>query len=142
MELQHDDPRQVTTAENPLIPQDPDPVADLPATEPVALIPPDRTTAALRRCTALATRARADLLTHGRHDAAAELSALLDEIAGWTPSGLADPDPTMTVLAAAALQDLAARLPVPAPSGLDVRIEEVVGLLRGVMDRGPVAAWA
>jgi hypothetical protein len=48
----------------------------------------------------------------------------------------------MTVLAAAALQDLAARLPVPAPSGLDVRIEEVVGLLRGVMDRGPVAAWA
>ena len=142
MELQHDGPRHVTTTESSPIPQSPTLADDLPDAEPSALIPPDRTTAALRRCTALATRARADLLTHGRREAAAELAALLEEIADWSPEGLVDPDPTMTVLAAAALQDLAARLPVPAPSGLDARIDEVVRLLGGVMDRGHVGAWA
>ena len=142
MELQHDGPRHVTTAETSPIPQSPTLADHLPDAEPSALIPPDRTTAALRRCTALATRARSDLLTHGRREAAAELAALLEEIADWSPEGLVDPDPTMTVLAAAALQDLAARLPVPAPSGLDARIDEVVRLLGGVMDRGHVGAWA
>ena len=88
MELQHDGPRHVTTAESSPIPQSPTLADDLPDAEPSALIPPDRTTAALRRCTALATRARADLLTHGRHEAAAELAALLEERSAWGPQGV------------------------------------------------------
>ena len=105
-------------------------------------IPADLSTAALRRCTALATRARADLLTRGRQDAAAQLAALLEEIGSWGASHLVDPDPTMVVLAAAALQDLADRLPVPAPAGLGVRIELALALLHAVMDQGRVAAPA
>ena len=105
-------------------------------------IPADLSTAALRRCTALATRARADLLTRGRQDAAAQLAALLEEMGSWEASHLVDPDPTMVVLAAAALQDLADRLPVPAPAGLEERIELVLAVLHAVMDRGRVGAPA
>lgn len=105
-------------------------------------IPADLSTAALRRCTALATRARADLLTRGRQDAAAQLAALLEEMGSWEASHLVDPDPTMVVLAAAALQDLADRLPVPAPAGLEERIELVLAVLHAVMDRGRVGATA
>ncbi|OFT54304.1 hypothetical protein HMPREF3159_10370 [Brachybacterium sp. HMSC06H03] len=105
-------------------------------------IPADLSTAALRRCTALATRARADLLTPGRQDAAAQLAALLEEMGSWKASHPLDPDPTMVVLAAAALQDLADRLPVPAPAGLEVRIELVLAVLHAVMERGRVAAPA
>ena len=105
-------------------------------------IPAELSTAALRRCTALAARARADLLTRGRQEAAAQLAALLEEMGSWEASHLVDPDPTMVVLAAAALQDLADRLPVPAPAGLEVRIELVLAVLHAVMDRGRVAAPA
>ena len=132
MELQHDGASDGTTA----------PDIATPPTEPAALIGPDLTTASLRRCTALATRARADLLVHGRHGASAELAGLLEEMARWEPAALVDPDPTMTVLAAAALQDLAARLPDAAPTDLPARIDTVVALLRGVMDRGSVRASA
>ncbi|WP_341855443.1 hypothetical protein [Brachybacterium sp. GPGPB12] len=105
-------------------------------------IPADLSTAAARRCTALATRARADLLTRGRQDAAAQLAALLEEMGSWEASHLVDPDPTMVVLAAAALQDLADRLPVPAPASLEVRIDLVLAVLHAVMDRGRVGAPA
>lgn len=105
-------------------------------------IPAELSTAALRRCTALATRARADLLTPGRQEAAAQLAALLEEMGCWEASHLVHPDPTMVVLAAAALQDLADRLPVPAPAGLEVRIELVLAVLHAAMDRGRVAAPA
>lgn len=105
-------------------------------------IPADLSTAALRRCTALATRARADLLTRGRQDAAAQLAALLEEMGSWEASHLVDPDPTMVVLAAAALQDLTDRLPVPDPAGLEVRIDLVLAVLHAVMDRGRVGAPA
>lgn len=113
-----------------------------PHAAPVTPIDPDRSTAALRRCTALATRARADLLTSGRHDASAQLADLLEEMAGWDPAALVDPDPTMTVLAAAALQDLADRLAAPAPAGLDARIDGVLDVLHAVMEQGRVAAPA
>ena len=105
-------------------------------------IPAELSTAALRRCTALAARARADLLTRGRQEAAAQLAALLEEMGSWEASHLVYPDPTMVVLAAAALQDLADRLPVPAPAGLEVRIELVLAVLHAVMDRGRVVAPA
>ncbi|MEO2099154.1 hypothetical protein ACIGH6_08960 [Brachybacterium paraconglomeratum] len=116
----------------------------IPSPDAVAAtsIPADLSTAALRRCTALATRARADLLTPGRQDSAAQLAALLEEMGSWKASRLIDPDPTMVVLAAAALQDLADRLPVPAPAGLEVRIELVLAVLHAVMERGRVAAPA
>jgi hypothetical protein len=143
MELQHDGPSDRTTVTDgegaAAVLQMPLPPREQPAT----VIAPDHSTAVLRRCTALATRARADLLlTRGRQDASAELARVLAEMAPWDPAALVDPDPTMTVLAAAALQDLAARLPSPAPAGLDTRIEEALPLLRTVMDRGRVSASA
>jgi hypothetical protein len=104
------------------------------------LLPPDRhsvridpetSTAHLRRCTALAARARVELLTPRRRTAAEELSEVLSVMEAWTPASLVDPDPTMTVLAAAALQDLAERLPETAE--LALRIPSVLDLLREVM---------
>lgn len=114
------------------------PSPDGPARRREHRIDPETSTALLRRCTALATRARADLLTPGRHDAADELAALLAVMETWTPEALADPDPTMTVLAAAALQDLAARLPEPAAARLGDPVDAVIALLREVMVGGRV----
>lgn len=142
MELEHERPNGGTTAPSAGTTEAARHVPVLPHEVPATLIAPDLSTAALRRCTALATRARADLLTRGRQDASAQLAEVLEEMSRWEPAALVDPDPTMTVLAAAALQDLAARLPSPAPSALEARIEAVLPLLRAVMDRGHVAATA
>ncbi|GAA4527142.1 hypothetical protein GCM10023160_22920 [Brachybacterium paraconglomeratum] len=97
--------------------------------------------AMLRLCTALAARARVELLTPRRRAATEELSALLGAMGEWPPELLDAPDPTMTVLCAAALQDLAARLP---DSGgvLSVRVEAALALLHGLMAEGRIAAPA
>lgn len=97
--------------------------------------------AMLRRCTALAARARVELLTESRRTAADELSGLLGTMGEWSPESLEAPDPTMTVLCAAALQDLAARLPDPG-GVLSMRVEAALVLLHGVMAEGRIAAPA
>ena len=108
----------------------------------------ESTTLLLRRCTALAARARVDLLTPGRGGAAAELGEVLDRMRSWDPSALEAPDPTMTVLAAAALQDLAERLRLaarqqePGPCSLLADIEAALGVLEGIMTGGRVEALA
>lgn len=94
---------------------------------------PESATAMLRRCTALATRARVELLTPHHRPATAELTALLAEMAHWDETGAHDPDPTMTVLAAAALQDLAERLGDPGAEGLAAGVHEVLDVLHGMM---------
>lgn len=114
---------------------------NLPQRSP-SVIGPEISTPVLRRCTALATRARVDLLTPSRHTAADELEHLLASLESWDPTALADPDPTMTVLAAAALQDLAGRLPAPARSTLGARIESALTLLRTLMDGARQSAMA
>lgn len=95
----------------------------------------------LRRCTALAARARVELLTESRRTATEELSALLGTMGERSSDLLEAPDPTMTVLCAAALQDLAARLPDP-DGVLAARVEAVLALLHGAMAEGRVAAPA
>lgn len=97
--------------------------------------------AVLRRCTALAARARVELLTASRRTASDDLSVLLSSMGEWSPELLDAPDPTMTVLCAAALQDLAARLPDP-DGLLAARVEAVLVLLHDVMAGGRVAAPA
>ncbi|ATG51948.1 hypothetical protein CFK38_10780 [Brachybacterium vulturis] len=107
------------------------------------LIQPDSETATmlLRRCTALAARARVDLLTPSRCEAADELLDLLAQMESWDPAALGTPDPTMTVLAAAALQDLAERLHLaqqrqePTPSALTTSTDAVLDVLQGIMVR-------
>ncbi|AXK45153.1 hypothetical protein DXU92_12425 [Brachybacterium saurashtrense] len=94
---------------------------------------PESATAMLRRCTALATRARVELLSPHHRPATAELTALLAEMEGWGEAGADDPDPTMIVLAAAALQDLAERLGEPGAEGLAVGVHEVLDVLHGMM---------
>ncbi|NMA78166.1 MAG: hypothetical protein GX960_13065 [Actinomycetales bacterium] len=98
-------------------------------------------TSMLRSCTALAARARVELLDDGRHSVADELSAHLDTMARWE-SGLLDaPDPTMTVLCAAALQDLCERLPDNG-SELSCRARTVLALLHDLLEAGRVGASA
>lgn len=142
MELEHDGLNGGTTAQRAEGAGAAQQAISFPHASSATPIPPDLSTSALRRCTALATRARADLLTRGRQDAAAQLSELLEEMGRWEPAALVDPDPTMSVLAAAALQDLADRLPVPAPAALDTRIDAALAVLHAVMDRGRVVAPA
>lgn len=101
-------------------------------------------TAMLRRCTALATRARVDLLTPRRDGAAEELLDLLDRMRSWEDGVLAAPDPIMLVLAAAALQDLLERLSVGeragggAIDGLAVSTRTVLSLLHEMMGRARI----
>lgn len=78
---------------------------------------PQDTTDVLRQCTALAARARTDLLGQRHHAAAQELEQLLGQVLSWEAEARADLDPTMTALAAAALQDLAEQLPHAAVEG-------------------------
>ena len=98
----------------------------------------------LRRCTALAARARVDLLSPGRCGAAEELGDVLTRMRSWEPSARDLPDPTMTVLAAAALQDLAERLRradqqgEPSPSWLATSIDAALSVLQGIMAGGRV----
>lgn len=99
----------------------------------------ETTTMILRRCTALAARARVDLLSPSRCGAADELVDLLARMESWDPATLETPDPTMTVLAAAALQDLAERLHLaeqrqePNPSALTTSTDAVLQVLNGIM---------
>lgn len=101
----------------------------------------DVSTPLLRRCTALATRARVDLLSGGR-TAAEELEQVLATLESWDPKNLVAPDATMIVLAAASLQDLAERLPDPARSTLGPRISAVLHLLHTVMGGSRIDAMA
>ncbi|MGP9681263.1 MULTISPECIES: hypothetical protein [unclassified Brachybacterium] len=118
-----------------------DGVLGRPAESP-EMIGPDLTTPLLRRCTALAARARVDLLSGGRHDACDELEHLLVTIDAWDRSGIVDPDPTMVVLAAAALQDLGERLPASVACALGMRITVVLDLLHTLMDSRRIDALA
>lgn len=106
-----------------------------------ARIDADASVAVLRRCTALAARARVELLTESRRTASDDLCVLLGSMGEWSPELLDQPDPTMTVLCAAALQDLAARLPDP-DGLLAARVEAVLVLLHSVMAAGRVTAPA
>lgn len=92
----------------------------------------EESTDALRRCTALAARARVELLGTGRR-AAEELEQLLAEMLRWDDAALLDPDPTMLVLAIASLRDLAERLDDPGSDELRARIAAVVARLHAVM---------
>ncbi|MDN5822403.1 MAG: hypothetical protein L0H74_11970 [Brachybacterium sp.] len=104
----------------------------------------ETTTMMLRRCTALAARARVDLLSPSRCGAADELIDLLAQMESWEPTALEAPDPTMTVLAAAALQDLVERLRLAEPrqgsssATLITSSDAVLVVLRGIMVGGPV----
>lgn len=102
---------------------------------------PDVTTPLLRRCTALATMARVELLSEHRHRAADELTEVLDEIVGWSGRSLTDPDRTMLALCAAALLDLADRIPATA-AALAARVGEALGVLGAGMTAGPLAVRA
>lgn len=111
-----------------------------PSTEQIA---PETSTFMLRRCTALAARARVDLLSpHARSAAAAELVVLLDSMESWTAAVLVDPDPTMTVLAAAALQDLRERLQDPESAVLATRIHGVLEVLHSLMEEARISTPA
>ncbi|ATG54816.1 hypothetical protein CFK41_08585 [Brachybacterium ginsengisoli] len=109
---------------------------------------PDDVTLALRRCTALAARARVDLLSPSRPGAASELAALLAGMQEWEVDAVTVPDPIMTVLAAAALQDLAERLraadqTLPAGSAaLATSADAVLEVLRALMAEGRVNVLA
>ncbi|GAA1487713.1 hypothetical protein [Brachybacterium sacelli] len=116
-----------------------DPVLMSP-TDPV--IDPADSTALLRRCTALATRARVDLLTAGRHSASEELDEVLIVLESWEETRVADPDPTMVVLAAAALQDLLERLPESSRSTLGARAEAALRVLHTLMRSARIDAMA
>ena len=96
----------------------------------------------LRQCTALATRARVDLLSGSRHEAAEQLEGVLETLALWDAGSLRDPDPTMVVLAAAALQDLAERLVPSSTNALSERIEAALRLLHTLMDPAHIDAMA
>lgn len=85
-------------------------LAEFPVVEAPAIVPASRSTPLLRRCTALATRARVDLLITSRPADCVELIEVLAELSDWEDAQLVDPDPTMLALAAAALQDLRERL--------------------------------
>ena len=68
------------------------PVGATALAEPPIMILPGRSTPLLRRCTALATRARVDLLVTTRPADCAELSEVLAELAAWEGGQLIDHD--------------------------------------------------
>ena len=103
----------------------------------------ETSTLILRRCTALAARARVDLLSaHPRAAAAAELVVLLESMESWSAAVLVSPDPTMTALAAAALQDLRERLQDPESAMLVGRIQGVLEILHSLMEGARIATPA
>lgn len=115
----------------------------LAAGSPIEHIAPETSTLMLRRCTALAARARVDLLSpHARSVAAVELVVLLDSMESWTAATLVDPDPTMTLLAAAALQDLRERLQDPESALLATRIHGVLEVLHSLMEEARISTPA
>lgn len=98
------------------------------------------TTPVLRRCTALATRARVEMLSGGRHPAAKDLLGVLEEIRGWGERELLTPDPTMLALSAASLQDLAERLPDSEDPALASAVGSVLGRLHRELEGASLAA--
>ena len=112
-----------------------------PEAPPFPRIPAADSTPVLRQCTALAARARVELLSVHSHAAAEELSQLLAAMGRWDADMLETPDPTMTVLCAAALQDLAERLG-PSAGELGARVETALELLHSVMGKGRIGAPA
>lgn len=105
------------------------------------ILHPDATTPALRRCTALAARARVELLQR-RQDSADELISVLDEITRWEDASLIAPDPTMLALSAAALQDLRERLAEHTEAELTARVDAVLTVLRDALERAPLGSTA
>lgn len=99
-------------------------------------------TALLRRCTALAARARVDLLSAGRRSAAEDLEEVLVILGSWEGAEILDPDPTMVVLAAAALQDLLERLPASPRPALGDRAESALRVLHALMESARIDAMA
>lgn len=112
-----------------------------PAQRTPGAIGPEASTTLLRRCTALAARARVELLGGDRHPAGDQLTGVLAELATWDAAEVQDPDPTMSVLAAAALQDLAERLPAE-QADLAVAVERALTLLRTLLERSHPAVPA
>lgn len=104
--------------------------------EQLLAIPTSRSTALLRRCTALATRARVDLLVTSRRVDCDELAGVLTELGSWEGAHLDDPDPTMLALAAAALQDLGERLEGPQAMALGTEITRALAVLHTAIPRG------
>ncbi|APX31962.1 hypothetical protein BH708_03600 [Brachybacterium sp. P6-10-X1] len=119
-----------------------DPEAPAQPSPTAPILDPADTTALLRRCTALAARARVDLLTAGRRSAAEELEEVLAVLGSWEGTEIVDPDPTMVVLAAAALQDLLERLPASPRPELGDRAEAALQVLHAVMASGRIDAMA
>lgn len=103
--------------------------------EQLLAIPASRSTPLLRRCTALATRARVDLLIVSRPAEVDELAGVLAELGSWEGAHLSDPDPTMLALAAAALQDLDERLEGPQEMALGGEIARALEVLQTAMAR-------
>ena len=104
-----------------------------PESGQVPSIPPEESTALLRRCTALATKARADLLNRSRPGDPREFQEVLSTLAGWPVDSLRNPDPTMVVLASASLHDLADRLPVETHGALGAQVDSALSLLEQLM---------
>lgn len=77
----------------------------------------------------------------GRHPAGEQLAGVLAELAAWKVDQVSDPDPTMTALAAAALQDLAERLPAE-QAELTVHVDRALPVLRALLERTHPAASA
>lgn len=94
---------------------------------------PSRSTPLLRQCTALATRARVELLGSALGPAGRDLIGVLAEIAGWSPEEVVDIDPTMSALAAASLQDLRARVDGEVELLLGASIDATTAVLCEVM---------
>lgn len=101
--------------------------------EHLLAIPASRSTPLLRRCTALATRARVDLIVTSRPADCEELAGVLTELASWEGAHLDEPDPTMLVLAAAALQDLRERWGEAQQMALGAAIAAALGVLHAAM---------
>ena len=113
-----------------------------PVSPAETVIDPAESTPLLRLCTALATRARVDLLTAGRRTASEELEEVLVVLESWKSTTIVDPDPTMVVLAAAALQDLLERLPETSRPSLGARVEAALGVLHALMRSARIDAMA
>src|SRR5690606_442861 len=138
MELERGDLDAVRTPPHPGI------TALLPAAPPqraLGAVSPEESTTLLRRCTALAARARVELLGGGRHPAGEQLAGVLAELAAWKADQVGDPGPTMTALTAAALQDLAERLPAE-QAELTVHVDRALPVLRALLERTHPAASA
>lgn len=102
------------------------------ASQPVTLAD---STAILRRCTAVAARARMDVLIAHRPDWLAELDAVLDEVDAWRGRRIEPVDPPMLAIAVAALEDLCRTVTEEADSATVARIATALEILVPLADR-------